>query len=291
MALADRSAIRAEISRLVQVGNTLLAAEIVAQQPEDNRERYAKALRGISNDLKEASPETEASKEGGALDTAFNSMLAEHVFSSEYQDWYSLALRVVEQLLPDRYAEFKEFYRVNRRKEIDVETYGIADYIAGIRITRGYDSKPVFNAASVAITKFSQQIAILRTAQDRLDSVLNDIGQTLHAEILDDELDAARNLLAASHLRSAGVVAGVVLEGHLKKLVSDHKVTFRKKPMLSNLNDALKEAGVYDAPQWRKIQYLTDIRNICGHKNERDPERDEVADLIEGVAKITKTLF
>jgi len=289
--LADRSAIRAEISRLVQVGNTLLAAEIVAQQPEDNRERYAKALRGISNDLKEASPETEASKEGGALDTAFNSMLAEHVFSSEYQDWYSLALRVVEQLLPDRYAEFKEFYRVNRRKEIDVETYGIADYIAGIRITRGYDSKPVFNAASVAITKFSQQIAILRTAQDRLDSVLNDIGQTLHAEILDDELDAARNLLAASHLRSAGVVAGVVLEGHLKKLVSDHKVTFRKKPMLSNLNDALKEAGVYDAPQWRKIQYLTDIRNICGHKNERDPERDEVADLIEGVAKITKTLF
>jgi len=289
--LADRSAIRAEISRLVQVGNTLLAAEIVAQQPEDNRERYAKALRGISNDLKEASPETEASKEGGALDTAFNSMLAEHVFSSEYQDWYPLALRVVEQLLPDRYAEFKEFYRVNRRKEIDVETYGIADYIAGIRITRGYDSKPVFNAASVAITKFSQQIAILRTAQDRLDSVLNDIGQTLHAEILDDELDAARNLLAASHLRSAGVVAGVVLEGHLKKLVSDHKVTFRKKPMLSNLNDALKEAGVYDAPQWRKIQYLTDIRNICGHKNERDPERDEVADLIEGVAKITKTLF
>ena len=289
--MADRSAIRAEISRLVQVGNTLLAAEIVAQQPEDNRERYAKALRGISNDLKEASPETEASKEGGALDTAFNSMLAEHVFSSEYQDWYSLALRVVEQLLPDRYAEFKEFYRVNRRKEIDVETYGIADYIAGIRITRGYDSKPVFNAASVAITKFSQQIAILRTAQDRLDSVLNDIGQTLHAEILDDELDAARNLLAASHLRSAGVVAGVVLEGHLKKLVSDHKVTFRKKPMLSNLNDALKEAGVYDAPQWRKIQYLTDIRNICGHKNERDPERDEVADLIEGVAKITKTLF
>ena len=289
--MADRSAIRAEISRLVQVGNTLLAAEIVAQQPEDNRERYAKALRGISNDLKEASPETEASKEGGALDTAFNSMLAEHVFSSEYQDWYPLALRVVEQLLPDRYAEFKEFYRVNRRKEIDVETYGIADYIAGIRITRGYDSKPVFNAASVAITKFSQQIAILRTAQDRLDSVLNDIGQTLHAEILDDELDAARNLLAASHLRSAGVVAGVVLEGHLKKLVSDHKVTFRKKPMLSNLNDALKEAGVYDAPQWRKIQYLTDIRNICGHKNERDPERDEVADLIEGVAKITKTLF
>jgi hypothetical protein len=141
------------------------------------------------------------------------------------------------------------------------------------------------------MNKFGQQLAIVHTAEERLDSVLTDIGQTLHAEILDNELDAARNLLTASHLRSAGVVAGVVLEGHLKKLLSDHSVTFRKKATLSSLNDALKEAGVYDGPQWRNIQYLTDIRNICGHKDERDPERTQVSELIDGVAKITKTVF
>lgn len=61
--------------------------------------------------------------------------------------------------------------------------------------------------------------------------------------------------------------------------------------MLSNLNDALKEAGVYDAPQWRQIQYLTDIRNLCGHKSDRAPERAEVETLINEVAKIVKNLF
>jgi hypothetical protein len=68
----------------------------------------------------------------------------------------------------------------------------------------------------------------------------------LYAEILDEELDEARNLLRDGHIRSAGVVAGVALEGHLKKLIADHKVPFRKKAMLSNLKEALKDAGVYD---------------------------------------------
>jgi hypothetical protein len=268
-----------------------MGAEMVASQPPDKREQYAKAYQAINRELKNVSPEAEVSQDGGALDTVFDDLLGRHDFPSEYQEWYSLALRVVEQLLPDRYPEFKEFYRAARRKEIDIETYSIANYIAGIRMTRVYDNEPAFNAASVAMNKFGQQISIVGTAEQRLNSVLNDIGQTLHAEILDNELDAARNLLTASHLRSAGVVAGVVLEGHLKKLITDHSVTFRKKPMLSNLNDALKEAGVYDGPRWRNIQYLTDIRNICGHKDERDPERSQVVELIDGVARITKTLF
>jgi hypothetical protein len=45
--LVDRSAIRAEISRLVRTGNILMGAEIVANQPPEKREQYAKALQGI----------------------------------------------------------------------------------------------------------------------------------------------------------------------------------------------------------------------------------------------------
>ena len=82
-----------------------------------------------------------------------------------------------------------------------------------------------------------------------------------------------------------------LLEGHLKKLIEDHKVAFRKTATLSNLNDALKNAGVYDAPQWRQVQYLTDIRNYCGHKKEREPTVVEVEGLIEEVTKLVKTLF
>ena len=281
--LTDREAIRTSIKSLVYDGNLLWGAEVVASSPKEEREKLARALL----ETKKAVWPNGASAD---VESTFKGLLKKPDFNSEYQNWYSPALRVVQQLLPDRYDEFRELYKPSRRKEIDVETYGVADYISGIRITR-YTGEEVFDSRSTALGKFGQQIAIVQTAEARLDSVLTDIGRTLRAEILDNELDAARNLLAASHLRSAGVVAGVVLEGHLKKLIEDHGVTFRKKAMLSNMNDALKEASVYDAAQWRQIQYLTDIRNLCGHKNERDPGRDEVESLINGVAKITKTLF
>jgi hypothetical protein len=284
--LADREAIRASIKNLVYEGHILLGAEMVAQSPREEREKLARALSEVKKDVW---PDGGGDKKAD-IDAAFQRLVRRPDFNSEYQSWYSPALRVVQQLLPDRHSEFCELYKASRRKEIDVETYGIADYIAGIHITQ-YDGKEVFNSRSVALGKFNQQIAIVQTAEARLDSVLTDISRTLRAEILDNELGAARNLLEASHIRSAGVVAGVVLEGHLKKLIEDHGVTFRKMPMLGNLNDALKQAGVYDAAQWREIQYLADVRNLCGHKKQREPERNEVESLINGVAKITKTLF
>jgi hypothetical protein len=222
-----------------------------------------------------------------AKDPDRSKLLKKPDFGSEYQHWYSQALRVVEQLLPDRYNEFRALHKDERRKRLDIETYGIADYIGGyapISFTREASSNR-------ALACFRQQIDIVRTAKARLDSILTDIGRTVHGKILDDELEEAKNLLANTHVRSAGVIAGVALEGHLKKLIADHKVPFRKKAMLSNLNDTLRDAGVYDIPQWRRIQHLTDVRNICGHKDQREPKREEVEDLISEASKIIKTLF
>jgi hypothetical protein len=262
----DRMAIKAEIKRLVKDGSLLREREFIATRSAADRKKMMEWL--------DKDPEREQ-------------LLKKPYFESEYQSWYSPALRVVEQLLPDRYNEFRDLYKNERRKKLDYETYRIADYISGI-LPYGFEAS---RAAGIATRCLGMQVAILSTADARFDSVLTDIGRALHAEILDDELDAAKNLLIASHIRSAGVVAGVALEGHLKKLIADHKVPFRKKAMLSNLNDALKDAGIYDGPQWRQIQYLTDIRNLCGHKSGREPERTEVDALINEVARIVKNLF
>jgi hypothetical protein len=261
--VADRAVIKAKIEQLVRDGIQLWRREVIATAKEDEREKYLNSLN--------SSERAELSKRPN--------------FMREYQKWYSPSLRLIEQLLPDRYNEFRSLYRDERRKTLDAETYGVADYISGIKPV-GVAHEP-----SRAMRCFQQQVSILETAEDRLDSVLADIGRSLHSDILDSELDSARDLLTASHVRSAGVLAGVVLEGHLKKLISDHQLPFRKKAMLSNLNDALKDAGVYDVPQWRRIQHLTDVRNLCGHRGEREPRREEVDDLIIETAKIVKTLF
>jgi hypothetical protein len=60
--------------------------------------------------------------------------------------------------------------------------------------------------------------------------------------------------------------------------------------MLANLNQALKDAGAYGTPEWRKVQHLTDVRNLCGHDAARDPTREDVDDLIRGVDTIVKTI-
>ena len=87
-------------------------------------------------------------------------------------------------------------------------------------------------------------------------------------------------------------MAGVVLERHLKEVCANHNVVIRKKrPQLSDLYEALKKASVIDTPQWRSIQYLGDIRNLCSHDGETEPTADQVGELLDGVTKVTKTIF
>ena len=114
----------------------------------------------------------------------------------------------------------------------------------------------------------------------------------MRAELIDSDIEAARELLKAGHLRPAGVVCGVVIEAHLSSICERRGISIRKKkPTISSLNDALKTAGAYDVPTWRLIQRLGDIRNLCGHARDREPKRNEVEDLIAGTEKITKEVF
>ena len=49
-------------------------------------------------------------------------------------------------------------------------------------------------------------------------------------------------------------------------------------------------AMVIDTAQWRFVQHLADIRNKCDHKKSADPTPVEVTDLVDGVAKVIKTI-
>ena len=87
-------------------------------------------------------------------------------------------------------------------------------------------------------------------------------------------------------------MAGVVLEGHLSAVCENHAIKIIKKnPCIGDYNDKLKADGIYDTPTWRTIQQLGDIRNLCGHKRDREPTKDEVEALISGVERVIKTVF
>ncbi len=213
-------------------------------------------------------------------------------FTVSYQSWYSEAKALIKQLLPDRLADFVRHYEKPKpRKAIDYENYKIEDYLQGLNVTRGvYKEKVV--GPDAAIPQFRQQLAILQAVKGRFDSSLFDIRQLVQADLFDSELDAAKELAKNKFGRAAGALAGVVLERHLGQVCDNHDLKITKKdPSIADLNNALKEANVIDLPQWRFIQHLADIRNLCDHNRKVEPSSDQVNDLVAGVAKVTKTLF
>jgi hypothetical protein len=114
----------------------------------------------------------------------------------------------------------------------------------------------------------------------------------VQADLFDCELDACRELVAHGFLRAAGAIAGVILEKHLLHVMASHGIELRRKePTINDFNDQLKKAGLLDVPTWRQIQRLGDVRNLCGHSKHREPTRDEVDEMIDGVDRIVKTVL
>jgi hypothetical protein len=119
-----------------------------------------------------------------------------------------------------------------------------------------------------------------------------DLKAVLQADLFDSELDSARSLTKAGYLRAAGVICGVVIEKNLLHVSDVHRIVVRKKdPGISDLNQLLRDNGVTTVPQWRFIQHLSDIRNICGHAKSREPTKEAIGDLLAGSEKVLKTVF
>jgi len=207
----------------------------------------------------------------------------------EYQAWYSESLAAVRQLLPDRVEDFIEYYKSPRPpKELNASTYRISDYLRGINVKHGDREIVGFSAA---VTPLEQQVQIVKALKQRFASSLFDIRALAQADLFDNELDAADELNKKGFHRGAGAVAGVVLEGHLSTVCSQHKISTPKNSTISTLNDLLKKNEVMETSTWRFIQHLGDLRNLCDHKKSSPPTNEQIQELIQGVRKMIKTLF
>lgn len=228
-------------------------------------------------------------QEGAKLAVAFQKK-EEKQFQYDYQRWYTKALKAVASLAPDRHPEFRAYYEIDtKRKSLGYGTYVIQDYIKGVAPS-GYQYSE-FDTREQVIKCFFNQLTILHAIDERIDSVLANIEGELYAEIQDGEVAVARQLSKVS-LRAAGALVGVLLEGHLQKVADTHRLKIGKKnPTIADLNDPLKAASVIDTPTWRRISYLADIRNLCSHKKDAEPTKDQIEELIQGAEWLTKNVF
>lgn len=211
-------------------------------------------------------------------------------FHYDYQRWYSKALKAITALAPDRHSEFRSYYEINeKRKKLGYGTYVIQDYLKGVR-PGGYAHED-FDCRSQAVLCFFNQLTIFLSIVERVDTAVANIEGELYAELQDSEIAVARQL-AKVNLRAAGALMGVVIEGHLQKVASNRGVQITKKnPTIADLNDPLKSAAVLDTPSWRKVAFLSDLRNLCSHKKDVEPTKEQVEELIQGAEWLTKNIF
>ena len=218
-------------------------------------------------------------------------------FTREYQEWYSDAEVVVRQLLSRRLEDFCAYYQEpesQSRKKITNDDYRISDYLAGRqRMVDAVYGRPIHVRGNpIVFILFGQQLAIVKAAGRKLTSSLHDIKQFVQADLFDSELEAAKALVDNGFSRAAGVIAGVVMERHLAQVCESHSIKFQKKKLTFNdFNNGLKDNNVIDTAQWRFNQRLGDLRNSCAHHNDKkEVSKEQVEELIDGVARIIKTL-
>lgn len=208
-------------------------------------------------------------------------------FKPYYEIWYSEAFQVVKQLLPDRLKDFESCYKDNKRKQVNFLTYSVYDAVIGL-VTSQYGEEKC-NPGN-AVPKLGCQINILRSVQKQFDSLLFHISDVVQYDLFDSELEGAKELNKKGFCRASGAITGVVLEKHLQKICENHNLKSAKRnPTINDYNELLKQGNVIEIKDWRFIQHLADIRNLCDHNRTQEPGKSDIDDLIENGKRKTGT--
>ncbi|MFO0761692.1 MAG: hypothetical protein U0359_34940 [Byssovorax sp.] len=119
-----------------------------------------------------------------------------------------------------------------------------------------------------------------------------DVRRLAEANVEASLMDQAQALLAGKYHQAAAVLAGAVLEHHLRSVAAAHGISEADasgRPKTMNpLNIDLCKAGVYDAMRRSHIDSLATIRNAAAHGNavDADDAKRLVGDVLSLCDKI-----
>lgn len=105
----------------------------------------------------------------------------------------------------------------------------------------------------------------------------------IQAEVFDDALGQASELLRAGYKDPACVVVGVTLETTLKQLCSQNGISHAK---LDKMNADLCKAGVYNMGMQKQITAWADRRNRAAHGEWDAYSAADVEDMLRGVTRL-----
>lgn len=140
-------------------------------------------------------------------------------------------------------------------------------------------------------TSVKAGIGILRAALDEIDSGwMRTLRGLLSSEIFSDFLDMAEHLLSEGYKDPAAVMAGSVLEEHLRHLCDGNSIsTVRNKKGVAvpikadGLNAELARASVYSKLDQKAVTSWLGVRNSAAHGIYSDYTSEQVVLMLQGI--------
>ena len=206
----------------------------------------------------------------------------------KYETWYTNALRVVQNLIPERLEDFVSAYKNNRSGAIGYSTYTIQDYLLGIKVDRS--SKADFNSALLFERLTLRQAGILNSALQTKPVSANTSENPFQEEFYERALDKAQKLFEMGQLVPAGVLAGTVLENYLKWMCRRRNIKINEELLSTEeMNDSLYKFQTYKHTTWLRIRGLIPLADACLDPKKKNPPPKKIGALISGLKKVLHT--
>ncbi len=263
----DKKLIKKELKNLINEGRNIYYAGVLF----DNKNYFQKLDEAIQKEAEEAVKKIKKP-------------------NVDYQVWYDKSYRAIRDLAPERLEEFERFYTgsktVKKKNDLDFMTAGITHYFQGRSITQNNTEVSFLYTFEI---NFRMQINILAAIEKNVDHVLFNLESEIQYGLSKSEIDVAKELQKNKHLREAGVIAGLVIELHLKNVAKNKNIKLPKSPQMKHYNEALK-GKAYDATITKQIELCAIIRNKSAHVGDNPPTDDEVNTIISIAEKIIATV-
>ena len=158
---------------------------------------------------------------------------------------------------------------------------GRADYTLTKHKGHGWDSNIIRELAGI--------LQALRAdyAADRIKT----FQELVHSDLFADMLEAAEYLLGESYKDPAAVMAGGVMEQHLRELCRKHGIDTSfttpsgdtKPKMTDTMNADLAKASAYGKIEQKQVTAWAGIRNAAAHGKFGDYDEKQVRQMITGI--------
>jgi hypothetical protein len=214
-----------------------------------------------------------------------NSRIHAELFREKYLSWYFQSSNAIKFLSPTTYNNFIEVYQEKRSesKKITTSNYRLENYLKNEQLTNinNTDFEEEFERVRIAKNLFKLQQLIIKAIIDNFDSISFNYENNLFLSFQEANIFVAQELLDNDFIRAAGAICGVIIEKQLKQRL----LPFNEKAYsltLNTLNQQCKNTELYTETTRKRIMLYSDIRNLCDHKNNIEPTKQLVQDLIDG---------